>query len=136
MGLTQPILGPDGFNDEKYVEGAGAANTNNVHYVSGYSTKVALTNKAEKFLKDYKAKYGEEPNMFAALAYDSVYMIADAAKDAKTSKDIATNLAKLKNFKGVTGKMTIDKKHNPVKSAVMVGLKDGKEDTATAVEAK
>ncbi|MGT2948388.1 ABC transporter substrate-binding protein [Streptococcus devriesei] len=136
MGLNQPIVGPDGFNDAKYIEGAGAANTNNVYYVSGYSTKVDLTSKAEKFLKAYKAKYGEEPNMFAALAYDSVYMIADSAKDAKTSKDIATKLAKLKNFEGVTGKMTIDKKHNPVKSAVMVGLKDGKEATATAVEAK
>ncbi|EHJ52210.1 ABC transporter substrate-binding protein [Streptococcus macacae] len=136
MGLNQPILGPDGFNDAKYIEGAGAANTNNVYYVSGYSTKVSLTKKADKFLKDYKAKYGDEPNMFAALAYDSVYMIADSAKGAKTSKDIAGNLAKLKNFEGVTGKMTIDKKHNPVKSAVMVGLKDGKEATATAVEAK
>ena len=136
LGLTQPILGPDGFNDVKYIEGAGAENTNDVYYVSGYSTKVDLTDKASKFVEAYKAKYGEEPNMFAALAYDSVYMIADAAKDAKTSKDIATNLGKLKDFEGVTSKMTIDKKHNPVKSAVMIGLKDGKEDSATAVEAE
>lgn len=136
LGLTQPILGPDGFNDVKYIEGAGAENTNDVYYVSGYSTKVDLTDKASKFVEAYKAKYGEEPNMCAALAYDSVYMIADAAKDAKTSKDIATNLGKLKDFEGVTGKMTIDKKHNPVKSAVMIGLKDGKEDSATAVEAE
>ena len=34
-----------------------------------------------------------EPNMFAALAYDSVYMVAEASKGAKTSVDIADNLA-------------------------------------------
>lgn len=63
--------------------------------------------------------------MFAALAYDSVYMIAEASKDAKTSVDIADNLAQLKNFVGVTGKMTIDKDHNPIKAALMVKRDNG-----------
>lgn len=72
--------------------------------------------------------------MFAALAYDSVYMVAKAADGAKTSKDIKTNLAKLKDFEGVTGKMTIDKEHNPIKSAIMIGLDNGQEKTAEAVE--
>ncbi len=136
MGITQPILGPDGFGDAKYVESAGAENTNNVFYVSGYSTKVNLTDKASSFVEAYKAKYGEEPNMFAALAYDSVYMIAEAAKGAGNSTDIAKNLAKLKDFEGVTGSMTIDENHNPVKSAVVIGFKNGVEDTAVAVEAE
>src|SRR5699024_12284057 len=66
-------------------------------YVSGYSTKTALSDKATQFIEAYKKKYGSEPNMFAALAYDSVYMIAEAAKGAKTSIDIADNLAKLRS---------------------------------------
>lgn len=136
MGINKPILGPDGFADSKFIESAGAANTNNVFYVSGYSTKVSLSSKSTAFVDAYKAKYGEEPNMFAALTYDSVYMIADAAKGAKTSKDIAENLASLKNFEGVTGKMTIDKEHNPIKSAIMIGLNNGQEATAEAVEVK
>ncbi len=36
--------------------------------------------------------------MFAALAYDSVYMVAKASEGAKTSIDIANNLAKSFNF--------------------------------------
>lgn len=136
MGIDKPILGPDGFADAKFIESAGKANTNNVFYVSGYSTKVSLSDKSTKFVDAYKSKYGEEPNMFAALAYDSVYMIAEASKDAKTSKDIATNLASLKDFDGVTGKMTIDENHNPVKSAIMIGLENGEEKTAEAVEVK
>lgn len=134
LGIDKPILGPDGFADSKFIESAGAANTTNVYYVSGYSTKVSLSDKSTKFVESYKEKYGEEPNMFAALAYDSVYMVAKAADGAKTSKDIKTNLAKLKDFEGVTGKMTIDKEHNPIKSAIMIGLDNGQEKTAEAVE--
>ena len=136
MGISVPILGPDGFNDDSFGDLAGKANTNGVYYVSGYSTKTALSAKATDFIKAYKAKYGSEPNMFAALAYDSVYMIAKAAEGAKTSIDIADNLASLKDFDGVTGTMTIDKKHNPIKTALMVAMKDGAEVSADAVEIK
>lgn len=136
MGISVPILGPDGFNDDSFADLAGKANANSVYYVSGYSTKTALSDKANDFIKAYKAKYGSEPNMFAALSYDSVYMIAKAAEGAKTSIDIANNLAELKDFDGVTGKMTIDKKHNPIKTALMVIMKDGAEVSADAVEIK
>ena len=134
LGIDKPILGPDGFSDAKFIELAGAANATNVYYVSGYSTKVALSDKASSFIEAYKKEYGSEPNMFAALAYDSVYMLAEAAKGADTSIDIADNLAKLKNFPGVTGNMTIDKEHNPIKTALMVKMESGQEASAEAVE--
>ena len=134
MGIEVPILGPDGFNDDSFGDLAGVANTHDVYYVSGYSTKTALSDKATQFIEAYKRKYGSEPNMFAALAYDSVYMIAEAAKGAKTSIDIADNLAKLSQFDGVTGTMTIDKDHNPIKTALMVKMENGAEASAEAVE--
>lgn len=137
MGIDKPILGPDGFSDEKFIEGAGAANATNVFYVAGYSTSVKLSEKkSDSFIKAYTDKYGEAPNMFAALAYDSIYMAAEAAEGAKDSKELAKNLASLKDFDGVTGKMTIDKDHNPVKSAIMVELENGQQKSATAVEVK
>ncbi|EHJ55721.1 hypothetical protein HMPREF9318_02052 [Streptococcus urinalis FB127-CNA-2] len=133
MGITAPILGPDGFADDKLVELAGKSNVNDVYYISGFSK--SCSKKAAKFASDYKAKYGSEPSMFAALAYDSVYMAAKASEKAKTSADISENLANIKNFKGVTGTMTIDKKHNPVKSVSIVGLTNGSESSTTPVEA-
>ena len=93
-----------------------------------------MTDKAKKFVAAYKAKYNEEPSMFAALSYDAVYMAAEASKGAKTSVDIKDNLAKLKDFEGVTGSITIDKDHNPVKTALMSGLKDGKVETVETVK--
>ncbi|WP_341932202.1 ABC transporter substrate-binding protein [Streptococcus pluranimalium] len=133
MGIDAPIVGPDGFADDKLVELAGAKNASDVYYISGYSAK--SSDKAADFAKAYKEKYGEEPSMFAALGYDSVYMVAEAAEGAKNSAELAKNLAKTKDFEGVTGTMTIDKKHNPVKSVSVVGLTDGKESSATVVEA-
>ncbi len=85
--------------------------------------------KASGFIEAYKKAYNTDPNMFAALAYDSVYMIAEASKD-ETSVDIADNLAGLENFVGVTGKMTIDKDHNPIKAALMVKRDNGEEVSA------
>ncbi|MGT2801446.1 branched-chain amino acid transport system substrate-binding protein [Streptococcus henryi] len=137
IGIENPILGPDGFSDSKFVEAAGAGNATNVFYVAGYSTSVKLSEaKSENFIKAYTDKFGEEPNMFAALAYDSIYMAAEAAKGAKDSKELAANLASLKDFDGVTGQMTIDEDHNPVKSAIMVELENGVQKSATAVEVK
>ena len=134
MGIDKPIVGGDGFNSEEFISQATPAAATNVYYVSGYSTSGDMTAKAKKFLEAYKAKYNEEPSMFSALAYDSVYMVAEASKGAKNSVDIKENLAKLKDFEGVTGSITMDKNHNPVKSALMIGLKDGKVDTVETVK--
>ncbi|MBJ8325222.1 ABC transporter substrate-binding protein [Streptococcus pacificus] len=134
LGISQPIVGPDGFGDEKFVELAGNAATTDVYYLSGFSSEIS--DSAASFIEKYKEKYGEEPSMFAALAYDAVYMVAKSAEGAKTSKEIAENLAKLSDFEGVTGSISIDENHNPVKSVVMIGLKDGKEDSATIVSAE
>ena len=136
LGIDQTIVGPDGFGDAKFVEQATPAAATNVYYVSGFTTSGEMSEKAKKFIEAYKAKYKEEPSMFAALAYDSVYMAAEAAKGAKTSVDIKDNLAKLKDFDGVTGSITIDKDHNPVKTALMIGLKDGQVDTVETVKAE
>ena len=74
--------------------------------------------------------------MFAALAYDSVYMVAEASKGTSDSTEIAKNLGQLKDFEGVTGVMSIDQQHNPIKSALMVRLENGAEESATPVEVK
>ena len=134
MGIDKPILGPDGFNSEALVEQATAERANQIYYVTGFSTTGDVTDKTKKFLEAYKAKYNEEPSMFAALAYDSVYMAAEAAKGAKTSIELRDNLAKLKDFEGVTGKMTIDADHNTEKSALMVTMNQGKVEKFETVQ--
>ena len=138
LGITQPIIGADGFGDEKMVQTAGAQNVNNVFYSTHFSTKAPATDKVPAFIEAYKAKYNAEPSTFNALAYDSLYMIKQAIEDQKSadSAAIQKGLANLKDFEGVTGTMTIDKNHNPEKSLVILGLTDGKESSAETINAK
>ncbi|HFU4203402.1 TPA: ABC transporter substrate-binding protein [Streptococcus suis] len=131
LGIDAPILGSDGFDSPKFAELATASATNNTYYLSAFVT--SASDKAQKFYDAYVAEYGEEPSMFSALAYDSVYMAAEAAKGAKNSVELKDNLAALKDFDGVTGTMSIDKEHNVVKSVYVVGLKEGKQSTVDTV---
>lgn len=135
MGIDTPIVGADGFGDAKLVETAGAGNVSNVFYTGHFSTKAPATDKVEPFIKAFKEKFDKEPSSFNALAYDAVYMVKQAIEDegSADSSAIKNGLANLKDFKGVTGEMTIDKEHNPEKSAVVLGLTDGKETSAETV---
>lgn len=136
LGIEQPILGGDGFADPTFITLAGDTAATNVYYVSGYSAKALATDTTTKFIAAYQAKYKSEPSMFDALSYDAVYMVKQAAEDtkAKTSVDVKDGLAKLKNFKGATGEITVDKDHNPVKEAVVIKLENGKEASAILVK--
>lgn len=136
MGIDKPIIGADGFGDEKLVDTAGASNVSNVFYTGHFSTKAPATDKVEPFIKAFKEKYNQEPSSFNALGYDAVYMIKQAIEDQKSASPaaITKGLANLKDFVGVTGEMTMDKNHNPEKSAVVLGLTDGKETSAETVK--
>ena len=53
------------------------------------------------------------------------------ANSADTTK-VKTALEQI-NFDGVSGKITMDAKHDPIKSAVVIGVKDGKKTYAATV---
>ncbi|OTN77304.1 hypothetical protein A5886_002403 [Enterococcus sp. 8G7_MSG3316] len=135
LGIDQPIIGADGFGDEKMVQTAGAENVSDVYYTGHFSTNAPANDKVEPFVAAFKEKYGKEPSAFNALAYDAVYMIKQAIEDQDSadSTAIATGLSELTNFQGVTGEITMDANHNPEKSAVVLGLTDGKETSADTV---
>ncbi|KAF1301251.1 MULTISPECIES: ABC transporter substrate-binding protein [Enterococcus] len=135
MGITQPIIGADGFGDAKLVEIAGAENVTDVYYTAHFSTKAPATDKVEPFIKAFKGKYNEEPSQFSALAYDAVYMLKQAMEDQDSadSDKITTGLTELKDFVGVTGNISMDENHNPEKAAVVLGMTEGKETSAEAV---
>lgn len=131
LGIDKPILGSDGFDSPQFTELATAAATSKVYYLSAFVT--SASDRAKAFYDAYKKEYNEEPSMFSALAYDSVYMAAEAAKGAATSKEVKDNLAALKDFDGVTGTVSIDKEHNVVKSVYVVGLENGEQSTVDTI---
>lgn len=136
MGITQPIVGADGFADPKLVSIAGKKNATNIYYTTHFDAKAPASKKVSNYLKLYKDTYHENAGTFDALSYDAVYMIKQAIQDEKSTNSvkIADGLAKLKNFKGVTGTITMDKDHNPQKPVIVAKVMNGEEASATAVQ--
>ncbi|QJW49274.1 ABC transporter substrate-binding protein [bacterium BFN5] len=128
LGLTQPLLGTDGWDDPKLVEIAGAAALNNGYFSNHYSPQDTDPN-VVKFVEAYKKEYGQEPSALAALGYDSALMLIDAIKRAGSDDPakIREALEQTKNLQVSTGIITLDANHNPVKSAVVIEMKDGKQ---------
>lgn len=137
LGITQPILGADGFDSPVLLELAGTAALNDVYFSNHYSS-LDQDPKVQDFIAAFKEKYGSEPNAFHALGYDLGHYIADAISRAGSTDPTAIKdaLAGTENFAGVTGTFSMGKDHNPIKSAVVIGLKDGVQASSEKVAPK
>jgi len=121
LGITQPLLGGDGWDSPKVVEVAGEA-ARDCYYTSHYSPD---DERAAEFVAAFKAEYGMVPDSLAALGYDAVGVVADAiGRAGKTDpKAIREALAATKDFKGVTGDITMDAERNPPKPGVVLAIR-------------
>ncbi|MDF2501712.1 MAG: braC 3 [Anaerosporomusa subterranea] len=128
LGITQPLLGGDGWDSPKLVEIAGAASLENGYFSNHYSPE-DKDPRVVKFVEAYKKEYGQVPDAMAALGYDAALMAADAIKRANSTEPgkIKDALAQTKDLQVVTGLINLDSNHNPIKSAVVIEMKEGKQ---------
>lgn len=133
-GISATLLGGDGWDgtlgavtDASLVEGA--------YYCSGFSAD-DTSEAVQTFLTDYKAKYNQDPTMFAATTYDAAAILADALKAAEDKgltagtdeyKQAVAEAIKKTDRDCVTGHITFDEYNNPIKDAVIINIKDGKD---------
>jgi branched-chain amino acid transport system substrate-binding protein len=77
-----------------------------------------------EFNQKYHARYSAPPSAFAALGYDTMMLIADAAARSRSFKgpDLKDAINSTKNFRGVTGTITFDQFRDPQKSAVILRI--------------
>lgn len=134
MGINVPMAGGDGWDSAKLPEIAGKAALENTFFSSLYSPD-DTSDLNKDFVAEYKKAYNTNPDVFAALAYDSTLLVAKAIEDAGSADPakIAEAMAKIKGFKGVSGEVTFNEEHNPIKSAVIIEHKDGKQTFKTKV---
>ncbi len=128
LGINIPLLGSDGWDAPQTVEIAGAKALNNTFFCNHYSVEDKDPN-IKKFVEAYQKEYKKMPDAFAALGYDAGIMFADAVKRAggDDPQKIKDALASIKDLQVATGKLTMDNKHDPIKSAVIIEFKDGKQ---------
>lgn len=134
LGITVPIIGGDAWDSPKLVEMAGAEAMNNTFFSNHYAPD-NHSPKIDSFVEAYKKEYNEIPDAPAVLGYDAACMAIDAIKRANSADPVKIKdaLAQTKDLELVTGTVTLDKYHNPVKSAVVMELKDGKQVYKTTI---
>ena len=120
-GLTVPILGGEDLFSEEYLKGGEAVNE-----TLTYTTFLAdnKSPKMEEFLKDYgKAN----PDRFAALAYDTFMLLAEAIKEAGSTDTslVREAIINRKDCIGVTGKTSFTSENMPIKHPSICKIKKG-----------
>jgi branched-chain amino acid transport system substrate-binding protein len=126
VGLTVPLLGGDGWDSEKLYEIGGVALEGS--YFSNHYSVDDPSPRIQDFVAKFKKAYGGQvPDSLAAQAYDAAGMLYDAMKRAKdvTGPSIREALAQTKDYKGVTGDITMDEKRNASKPAVVLRVGKG-----------
>ena len=136
VGFEGYVMGPDGYDGLKLT--GDKSQYNKTYYTTHYSADDNTNSKVQDFIKSYKSKNNAEPNTFAALGYDTIYMIKQAIEKAgknATREDVRNAVASM-TFDGVTGKFTMDKSGSPTKSVTVLEMKDGKPVYNTTVQPK
>lgn len=127
-GLAQPIVASGSVYSPKFLElGGDAINgvfTNTNFYPADPRPEV------QNFVKRFKAKYNEEPDSFAAGAYDTLILVYNVIKQYGTDrKAIRDGLAQIKDVPSVIyGKVTFDPTTRRISGPKNINLvvKDGK----------
>lgn len=125
IGLTQPLLGADGWDaPELWQLGGDALNGS---FISTHYSLDDPSPAIQRFVELYKQRYGNLlPDAHAALAYDAARLLFDAMERAGTTESgkLREALAETKDFAGVTGVISMDADRNAVKPAVVLKLMD------------
>jgi branched-chain amino acid transport system substrate-binding protein len=120
LGIKAVLMGGDGWDSEKLSE-IGQDAINGAYFSNHYSNE-SKDPTAVDFAAKFKAKYNKVPDGLSAMGYDAAKVLIKAMESASelSPKAIRDELAKIKDFPGVTGKITIDEKRNATKSGVVV----------------
>ena len=120
-GLTLPIIGGEDLFSEEYLKGGDAVNETLLY--TTFSTDIK-SQKMVEFMEDYgKAK----PDRFAALAYDTFFLLADAIKESGSTDPsvVREALINRKDCEGVTGKTSFTSENMPIKHTTICRIKKG-----------
>ena len=124
LGATFKIMGGDAMDNPKIVEIGGKDVEGFIHTTFPYDPSMKEMNPVARNFTDNWTKLhpDKEPNVNAALGYDSYVIVLDAIKRAGSldSEAITKALAATKDFEGVTGATTINETHDAEKPVGLV----------------
>lgn len=127
LGIGTPIMTGDGAQADQLIEIGGKA-VEGMYFTGHFHKDAATTERAKVFTKLYEEQNKEEASGFAALGADAYFLLVDAIKRAGSTagQKVRDALADEKDFKGVSGSLTMGADGNPIKSMVINKVENGK----------
>lgn len=121
-----PFIGGNGFNSPKLAQLAGEAAEGAISGAAWFINADSPGN--QDFVRAYNAKYGANPDQFAAQAYAGAYILATAIKVANSpeSPAIRDAMAGLRDLDTVLGKFSFAPDRNPVHTPIVQVVRGGK----------
>ena len=129
-GITAVMMGGDGWDSSDLDTAAADGGFYSNHYDASDTRPIV-----QQWLKDYAAEYsGKVPDALATLSYDATNLLLTAIQQtgADDTTKVAATMAAIK-FDAVSGTITFDAQHDPIKSAVVIGVAGGKKTYAGTV---
>jgi branched-chain amino acid transport system substrate-binding protein len=128
LGWNKPIVGSDSWGSTETVELCGK-DCYGLFFSTHYAA-AAAKGATKAFIDRYNKKHGYVPDDVGALTWDALSIVQKAIQSygkitGNVEKDrigIRDALAKIKEFNGITGKMTFTEDGDPIKCAVIVKI--------------
>jgi branched-chain amino acid transport system substrate-binding protein len=126
LGVRSKFLSSVGFDNPKVLEIAGNS-AEGVIFARPYYDPASDDLLVKGFVANYTKKYGSQPGVFAAHAFDAMRILFQAiGKGAATADEIKANLHRIKDFPGVTGLTSLDENGDVNKPIQIMNVRDGK----------
>jgi branched-chain amino acid transport system substrate-binding protein len=130
LGWNKPIMGSDSWGSADLIS-LSKGSVEGYYFTTHYAAAGAV-GKTKEFIDEYTATYGYVPDDVAALTFDAVNIILQAIQNAgltgnlqQDRDNIRAAIASIKNYDGITGKMTFNESGDPEKDAVVVRIVNG-----------
>ena len=123
LGISAPFIVRTLTGED--VQASGPAAEGAITFV-GWSAAVD-TPQNQAFVENYTAKFGMEPNNYAARAYAAFYILAEALANTQSTDSAAIRdaLASIRDFDTILGKFSFDDYGDAVYDAKVLIVKDG-----------
>ena len=128
LGYKGPFMGSDAWGSAELM--TLCKDSCKGQYFSTHYAAAGAKGATKEFIDKYKKRYGYVPDDVAALTWDAIGIVTEAIQKVgkvdsntrKMRKAIRDNMAAIKEFNGITGKMRFDDQRNPIKCAVIVEI--------------
>jgi branched-chain amino acid transport system substrate-binding protein len=130
LGWKNPIMGSDSWGSAELMNLCGN-DCKGLFFTTHYAAAGA-NGATKQFIDEYNKKYGYIPDDVAALTWDSIWLMLKSVQNTggltgnleKDRDAVKDQLAKIKDFEGITGKMTFTPQGDPIKCAVVVKINE------------